>query len=106
VYLIRHTHEETMQTMTRTPRPGLTAARERRKLSQTALAERAGIHRVQLARYEAGTMTPSVDIALRIAAVLRTSAERVWAPDSSTPGAGAGRTGPEETKPGPVQEGS
>lgn len=91
-----------MQTMTRTPRPGLTAARERRKLSQTALAERAGVHRVQLARYEAGTMTPSVDIALRIAHALRAPAEKVW--NVSAPGAEAGREGPEETSPRATEE--
>jgi transcriptional regulator with XRE-family HTH domain len=93
-----------MPTMTRTPRPGLIAARERRKLSQLALAERTGIHRVQIARYETGAMTPSVDIALKIAAALRTPAEKVWS--SNAPDTEAGREGSEETRPGTRQEAS
>lgn len=82
-----------------TPRPGLVAARQRRGISQSEAARRAGIHRVQYVRYEQGAMTPNVDIALRIARALRTSTERAWAlPDSDTPGAEAGRiNGPEET---------
>lgn len=82
---------------TLTPRPGLTAARTRRNLTQTELARRSGVHRVQLNRYESGDMIPSVDIALRIAKALRTPAEKVWSLENSTPGAEAGRTSPEET---------
>lgn len=82
-----------------TPRPGLVAARQRRGISQSEAARRAGIHRVQYVRYEQGAQTPNVDIALRIARALRTSTERAWAlPDSDTPDAGAGRiSSPEET---------
>jgi transcriptional regulator with XRE-family HTH domain len=44
--------------------------RERRKLTQEVLAERAGIHRVYLAQIEAGTKTPSIPTLEKLAAAL------------------------------------
>ena len=39
----------------------LREARVRAGLSQAALAERSGVHRVQINRYEAGAIAPSLD---------------------------------------------
>lgn len=39
----------------------LREARLRASLSQVALAERSGVHRVQINRYEAGSIAPSLD---------------------------------------------
>ena len=93
-------------TMTMQPRPGLTRARERAGLSQGAAAQLAGVHRVQLNRYEKGEVAPSVDIALKISRALGVSVEQAWAPESSAPGTRAGRTRPEETIRGTAAEGS
>lgn len=94
VYPIEYT-EETMPTMTMTPaRPGLVAARERAGLNQSQAAHLSGIHRVQWNRYERGNLTPSVDIALRIARALGTTVEVAF---STAPGAETGRAQPEET---------
>lgn len=44
----------------------LREARLRAGLSQAALAERAGVHRVQINRYEAGAVVPSLDTLLEL----------------------------------------
>jgi transcriptional regulator with XRE-family HTH domain len=79
--------------MTLTPRLGLTKARQQRGITQSELARRTGVHRIQINRYENGDMTPSVDIALKIAKALRTPAEKVWAL-SIAPDSEAGRDAP------------
>jgi putative transcriptional regulator len=45
-------------------------ARKRKKLTQQQLADTLGINRVSLARIEAGTRSPSMTLARRIAEVL------------------------------------
>jgi transcriptional regulator with XRE-family HTH domain len=45
--------------------------RLKRKLTQQALADRVGIHRVYLAQLEAGTKTPSLGTLQRLAKALR-----------------------------------
>ena len=44
----------------------LREARLRAGLTQSELAERSGVHRVQLNRYEAGAMAPSLDTLLEL----------------------------------------
>jgi putative transcriptional regulator len=53
-------------------------ARKRRKLTQQQLADTLGINRVSLARIEAGTRSPSMALALRIARELDTTAETLF----------------------------
>jgi transcriptional regulator with XRE-family HTH domain len=48
----------------------ITALRERRGLSQAALAERAGISRMHLSRVGADTVSPTLDMLERIAKAL------------------------------------
>jgi len=55
---------------------------QRRKeigLTQFELAERLGVHRVTVARYESGLRTPPPDVAERIAKELEWSLETMWA---------------------------
>jgi transcriptional regulator with XRE-family HTH domain len=47
-------------------------ARKRRGLTQQDLAEKVGVHRVSIARLEAGARSPSMALARRIAGVLDT----------------------------------
>jgi transcriptional regulator with XRE-family HTH domain len=73
-------------------RPSLVAAREAAGLTQRQLAEALGLgSRVRISQYENGAKTPSVDLALRIAAALGTSVEDAFRSD--TPDAKAGRGG-------------
>jgi DNA-binding XRE family transcriptional regulator len=51
--------------------------RERRAWTQERLAVKAGIHRVSLARIEAGTKTPSLDLLARLARALRVKPGRL-----------------------------
>ena len=53
-------------------------ARKRRKLTQQQLAETVGVNRVTIAKLEAGTLTPSMALALKIAKVLRASVETLF----------------------------
>ncbi len=53
--------------------------RERRKLSQEALADKAGIHRVSLANIERGAKTPTLDTLARLAKALRVPLHRLLA---------------------------
>src|SRR5690348_12082684 len=48
----------------------LAALRKDRSLTQLALAERVGVHVVQLRRYEAGTSQPTLDVIRRLAIAL------------------------------------
>ena len=51
--------------------------RARRKLSQEALADKAGIHRVSLANIERGAKTPTLDTLARLAKALRVPLSRL-----------------------------
>jgi len=51
--------------------------RTRRKLSQQALADKAGIHRVSLANIERGAKTPTLDTLERLAKALRVPLRRL-----------------------------
>ncbi len=53
--------------------------RARRKLSQEALADKAGIHRVSLANIERGAKTPTLDTLARLAKALRVPLHRLLA---------------------------
>ena len=50
---------------------GVKRWRMRRQLTQQALADKVGIHRVYLARLEAGTRTPSLRTLKRLAKALK-----------------------------------
>ena len=58
---------------------GMTLKRIRttRKMTQTALAERAGVHRIYVAQIEAGTKVPSIATLEKIAAVLKVKVGRL-----------------------------
>ncbi len=49
----------------------LRKAREKRGLSQTALAEKVGVHRVTIAYLESGARQPSMDLLQRLAKALK-----------------------------------
>lgn len=49
----------------------LKKARERRKLTQAALAEKVGVHQVTIARLETGARRPSMALLQRLAKALR-----------------------------------
>ena len=53
----------------------LAALRKDRGLTQQALAERVGIHVVQLRRYESGSSQPTLDVIRKLAIVLSVSAD-------------------------------
>lgn len=53
-------------------------ARKRRNLTQQQLADTLGINRVSLARIEAGTRSPSMALALRIARELGEPVETLF----------------------------
>jgi transcriptional regulator with XRE-family HTH domain len=55
------------------------ALRERRKLSQEALADRAGIHRVSLANIERGAKVPTLDTLERLSKALQVPLGRLVA---------------------------
>ncbi len=59
-------------------KPHLAQARRLAGLTQQQLADRAGLNRVQLAKYESGTQSPSVTTAARIAKVLGSSVEELF----------------------------
>lgn len=63
------------------PKPQLADARRTAGLTQQQLADRVGLNRVQLAKYESGAQSPSVAIASRIARALDASVEEVFAGD-------------------------
>ncbi len=49
----------------------LRKARERKKLTQVALAKRIGVHRVTVTRLESGSRKPSMDMLQRLAKALK-----------------------------------
>jgi transcriptional regulator with XRE-family HTH domain len=49
----------------------LQKARQRRKLTQDALAKRVGVHQVTIARLESGSRQPSMDMLHRLAKELK-----------------------------------
>ena len=53
----------------------LAALRKHHGLTQRALAERVGIHVVQLRRYEGGTSQPTLDVIRKLATALSVSAD-------------------------------
>jgi transcriptional regulator with XRE-family HTH domain len=53
----------------------LAALRKQRGLTQQQLAERIGIHVVQLRRYEAGSSQPTLDVIRKISTALQVSAD-------------------------------
>ncbi|HVW84326.1 MAG TPA: helix-turn-helix transcriptional regulator, partial [Bryobacteraceae bacterium] len=53
----------------------LAALRKQHGLTQQQLAERIGIHAVQLRRYEAGSSQPTLDVIRKIATALQVSAD-------------------------------
>lgn len=53
----------------------LAALRKQHSLTQQTLAERIGVHVVQLRRYEAGTSQPTLDVIRKIATALQVSAD-------------------------------
>src|SRR5277367_1499727 len=53
----------------------LARLRKERGLTQQALAEKVGVHVVQLRRYEAGASQPTLDVIRRIAVALSVSAD-------------------------------
>jgi transcriptional regulator with XRE-family HTH domain len=62
-------------------------------LTQRQLADRAGLNRVQLAKYESGAQSPSVRTAARIAKVLGTSVEELFEGNASGARTRAGDAG-------------
>jgi putative transcriptional regulator len=56
----------------------LAAARERAGLTQAQLAEKLSVNRVSIARLEAGTRSPSMALALRLAKVLNESVDALF----------------------------
>ena len=53
----------------------LAALRKEHSLTQQALAERVGVHVVQLRRYEAGSSQPTLDVIRKLAIALSVSAD-------------------------------
>lgn len=51
--------------------------RKKKNLNQKELAEKLGVHRVTVARYEGGTRVPSLKTIEKIAKILDTSTEQV-----------------------------
>lgn len=55
----------------------LTALRKEKGLTQKALAERVGLHVMQVYRYESGASQPTLDVIRRLALALGTSADEL-----------------------------
>ena len=53
----------------------VTALRKERSLTQQALADRVGVHVLQIRRYEGGTSQPTLDVVRRLALALSVSAD-------------------------------
>ncbi len=62
-------------------RQALTEARQRARLTQQELADRAGIARTTIARIEGGSLDPSITTALKLARALRSTCERLFGGD-------------------------
>ncbi len=63
-----------------TGRIALRQARVAAGLTQQALADRVGVVRPEIARWEAGGRLPRVDTAVRLALALDTTVEKLWPP--------------------------
>jgi transcriptional regulator with XRE-family HTH domain len=64
----------------------LAALREQKGMTQQQLADRVGVHVVQLRRYEAGTSRPTLDVIRNMAVALGISADALlFAPDERGP---------------------
>jgi len=63
---------------TETRASAVAQARERRNLTQQQLADALGVNRVSIARLEAGTRSPSMALALRIARELGEPVEALF----------------------------
>ncbi len=64
----------------------LAALRRHKGLTQQQLADRVGVHVVQLRRYEAGTSQPTLDVIRNMAVALGISADALlFAPDERGP---------------------
>jgi len=55
----------------------LAGLRKQRRLTQQALADRAGVHVVQVRRYEGGGAEPSLEIVRKLAVALAASADEL-----------------------------
>jgi molybdate-binding protein/DNA-binding XRE family transcriptional regulator len=67
------------------PRPALAEFRSRHSWSQADLAARSGVSRTEISAIETGRVMPSVVVALRLAATLGESVERIFGGPSSVP---------------------
>jgi transcriptional regulator with XRE-family HTH domain len=64
----------------------LAALRKQKGMTQQQLADRVGVHVVQLRRYEAGTSQPTLDVIRSLAVALGVSADALlFAPDERGP---------------------
>jgi transcriptional regulator with XRE-family HTH domain len=64
----------------------LAALRKQKGMTQQQLADRVGVHVVQLRRYEAGTSQPTLDVIRSLAVALGISADTLlFAPDERGP---------------------
>ena len=63
--------------------PALASLRLAAGMTQTEMSARAGLHRVQLAKYEAGDQAPSVYAAMAMAKVLGVPVETAFATEQS-----------------------
>lgn len=67
-------------------REHLAALRKQKGMTQQQLADRVGVHVVQLRRYEAGTSQPTLDVIRSMAVALGISADTLlFAPDERGP---------------------
>lgn len=65
----------------------LAKLRKERKLTQQALADRVGLHVIQIRRYEGGTSQPTLDVIRRLAVALSVSSDTlVFEEDERGPG--------------------
>ena len=61
----------------------LAALRKQKGMTQQQLADRVGVHVVQLRRYEAGTSQPTLDVIRSMAVALGISADALLSPPTS-----------------------
>ena len=55
----------------------LKAARERKRMTQAALAKKVGVHQVTIARLETGERRPSMDLLQRLAKTLKVKVSKL-----------------------------
>ncbi len=66
-------------------RPRLQEARQAAALTQQGLGELIGVAGPHIARWEAGSVMPRVDTALRLAAILGVTVEEIWPTPEDAP---------------------